>query len=743
MLQRCLPGALVLVLVGVTPTMARQTPAAPPAQQPEQKPEQVQAPEESPVYKEQVVVTASKTEQALVNAPATVSLIAGETLQNNASTSYADLFRAVPGLNVTQTSARDINLTSRGATSTLSTSQLALVDGRSIYLDFFGFIAWDFLPVNPAEIKQIEVIRGPASAIWGANAMNGVVNVITKSPRELPGTNVTLGVGTFGREVSGGSQDNGMLFYANGSHAQIVSDRWAYKVSAGVYSQDPLARPTGNLPSGLPYPAFANEGTTQPKLDVRADYDFEDGQRKLVFQGGVAGTEGILHSGIGPFDINSGTVLGYGKVNYSKGAMKLNFFTNILNGDATNLLAVGLNGQPLNFIFKSNTYDLEFGDVRTFQQRHVVSYGGNFRFSNFDLSIAPAADSRKEGGALPAGRDLPRQVRPPAARRARGQVRHHRGRAVLAADDADAQADAGSDHPPVVQPRLPRAVGHQQLPRHHDHQPVAAGLDQPGASAAPSSTSRSAPSAATSALAQAGSRRRTWWSSRLPAYEIGYTGVIKQRATVSAAFYFNETKDDIFFTQIASYRAANPPPRMAAAADPAVPGRSSSRALLPAWHDAKRGASVPVRRRQRPAVGVQLPQPRQGGAEGAGAGHRRRLHEGVERVCQLLVPARPEGHRLSAVGDQPAAQQPLQRRRELRRGRGIWAAWPSATRTRRTGRTCSTTAMRARPIPSPWSTAPSASSGAPSTTSSRCSRRPTCSTTRFSSTSSGMCRSCR
>ena len=204
MLQRCLPGALVLVLAGAMPAAARQAPAAPPpAQQPEQKPEQVPAPDESPVYKEQVVVTASKTEQALVNAPATVSLITSETLQNNASTSYADLFRAVPGLNVTQTSARDINITSRGATSTLSTSQLALVDGRSIYLDFFGFIAWDFLPVNPAEIKQIEVIRGPASAIWGANAMNGVVNVITKTPRELQGTSVTMGVGAFGREVAG------------------------------------------------------------------------------------------------------------------------------------------------------------------------------------------------------------------------------------------------------------------------------------------------------------------------------------------------------------------------------------------------------------------------------------------------------------------------------------------------------------------------------------------------------------
>ena len=167
-----------------------------------------------------------------------------------------------------------------------------------------------------------------------------------------------------------------------------------------------------------PYPSFSNEGTTQPKVDVRVDYDFEDG-RRLVFQGGVAGTDGILHSGIGPFDIDSGTVLGYGKVNYSKGAMKLNFFTNILNGDATNLLAVGLDGQPLNFIFKSNTYDVEFGDVRTFQQRHVLSYGGNFRYSNFDLSIAPAGRLAQGRRRLRPGRDLPGQVRAAAARRAR------------------------------------------------------------------------------------------------------------------------------------------------------------------------------------------------------------------------------------------------------------------------------------------------------------------------------------
>ena len=91
-------------------------------------------------YEEQVVVTASKSEEQLVNAPAAVSVITTETIQNSPATNIGDLLRAVPGVNVSQVSARDVNITTRGATSTLSTSQLALVDGRSVYLDFFGMV---------------------------------------------------------------------------------------------------------------------------------------------------------------------------------------------------------------------------------------------------------------------------------------------------------------------------------------------------------------------------------------------------------------------------------------------------------------------------------------------------------------------------------------------------------------------------------------------------------------------------
>jgi iron complex outermembrane receptor protein len=150
-----------------------------------------------------VVVTASRREEQLLNAPATMTVITEDWLTASPSQSVTDLLRLVPGLNTIQTSARDVNVTSRGATGTLSDSMLVLLDGRSIYQDFFGSVFWDFLPVDITEIKQIEVIRGPASAVWGANAMTGVVNVVTKTPREMQGTSLAIRFGQFDRSPTG------------------------------------------------------------------------------------------------------------------------------------------------------------------------------------------------------------------------------------------------------------------------------------------------------------------------------------------------------------------------------------------------------------------------------------------------------------------------------------------------------------------------------------------------------------
>src|SRR3954471_14967442 len=165
---RVVLAASVLAVPASAGAAPRQQPAAQQPQQTSPAPDQqqTQKPDEPPNYEETVVVSGSKNEEKLINAPVTMSVITAQTIENAPTRNFAELLRSVPGLNVTQVSARDINVSTRAATGTLATGQLALLDGRSLYQDFFGFVMWDFLPVNLNEIKQVEVVRGPASAVW-------------------------------------------------------------------------------------------------------------------------------------------------------------------------------------------------------------------------------------------------------------------------------------------------------------------------------------------------------------------------------------------------------------------------------------------------------------------------------------------------------------------------------------------------------------------------------------------------
>ncbi|MGE3344948.1 MAG: TonB-dependent receptor plug domain-containing protein [Vicinamibacterales bacterium] len=496
---------------------------------------------EDPTYKETVVVSASKTEQQLVNAPATMTVIGPRALEVAPSNNYADLLRAVPGVNITQISARDINVTSRGATSSLATSQLAVLDGRSLYQDFFGFVMWDFMPSNPNEIKQIEVIRGPASAVWGANALSGVVNIITKSPREMQGTTLTMGAGTFGREFFGNGKRDGSLVYGNITHAAAINDAWAYKLSVGSYQSDPFGRPSGNIPGGTTtYPAFENTGTFQPKVDVRFDWDGTDGQNVQI-SGGFAGTDGIMHSGIGPFDIQSGTKYGYGKINYTKNAFRAQAFMNYLDGDANNLLSADPAGNPITFLFNTKTFDLEVGDTRTFGGRHVVTYGGNLRFNKFNLTIAPGETSRTEGGVYAQDEMF-----------LNDHVRFVVGARV---DKFTSIAD------PVFSPRVALMLkpSADQTFRFSFNRAFRApsminnNLDLIIGTIVPLGQINAAYGSALYRLPTEVMGNPDLTEERLDAFEISYTGTFNDRVTLSAAYYYNKFTEQIFFTQNAAY----------------------------------------------------------------------------------------------------------------------------------------------------------------------------------------------
>jgi len=149
--------------------------------------------------------------------------------------SFGDVLCSAPGVNVIQLSARDVQVTSRQSTGTVTNSQLVLVDGRSTYLDF-GLVMWDLLPANQGDIEQFEVVRGPASATWGANAMTGAVNIITRPPRQSVGTTVTMSGGWIDRDAgSTAGQDAGTMFGTNATVTRAPTDRLAYRISAGYF----------------------------------------------------------------------------------------------------------------------------------------------------------------------------------------------------------------------------------------------------------------------------------------------------------------------------------------------------------------------------------------------------------------------------------------------------------------------------------------------------------------------------
>lgn len=396
--QLQLPGlaialaALALVALHADPAACLQTrsgaePGAgdpgPPA---EEQPDAPEAEEEEAEgrrsgIEEEVVVSASRAEESVLDAPAPVSVLTGREVAEAPAQALPDVLRRTPGMNVVQFSSRDYNLVSRGASSSLATNQQVLVDGRSIYLDFFGFVMWETLPFQSDELEQVEVVRGPGSAVWGANALNGVVNFRTRSPRELAGMQAV--------SVGGGEMESADLSFLTASAHEKVS----WKLSAGYHQQDePWPRPR-LAPSGLELPEVENTGFRNPKLDLRIDRD-NDGGGRASMQIGATRTSGLIHTGIGPFDIDDSTGLWWGRGSWERGSTEILFFVNVVDGDAVNVL------NELPFAFDTWTYDLSGRSAAHIGDRHRLVYGANLRYNDFDLSIAPRGTRRRELGAF-------------------------------------------------------------------------------------------------------------------------------------------------------------------------------------------------------------------------------------------------------------------------------------------------------------------------------------------------------
>ena len=168
------------------------------------------------------VTSVSKRPQRLGNAAAAVYVITQEDIRRSGMTSVPELLRMVPGLNVAQADSRHWAISSRGFNGIYSTKLLVLVDGRAVYSSTFAGVYWDVQDMPLEDIERIEVIRGPGGTLWGANAVDGVINIITKSAEDTQGLQVSAGGGTeapgIGMARYGGKLSNHAYFriYAKG-----------------------------------------------------------------------------------------------------------------------------------------------------------------------------------------------------------------------------------------------------------------------------------------------------------------------------------------------------------------------------------------------------------------------------------------------------------------------------------------------------------------------------------------------
>jgi iron complex outermembrane recepter protein len=177
------------------------------------------------------VHSVSKKAEAVADASAAVYVVTSEDIIRSGVTSIPDALRMVPGMQVARTDSNSWAISIRGFNNGLANKLLVLIDGRTIYNPVFGGVLWEAHNLMLEDIERIEVVRGPGGTLWGANAVNGVINIITKHTRDTQG-NLTSAI--YGNEEKGTlSTRQGGSFGSNGS----------YRVYANAFTRDASSTP--------------------------------------------------------------------------------------------------------------------------------------------------------------------------------------------------------------------------------------------------------------------------------------------------------------------------------------------------------------------------------------------------------------------------------------------------------------------------------------------------------------------
>ncbi|MEK7751432.1 MAG: TonB-dependent receptor, partial [Acidobacteriota bacterium] len=326
------------------------------------------------------VTSVSKRKQPLSRTAAAVYVITQEDIRRSVATCLPELLRMAPGLHVARIDANKWAVGARGFGGRYSDKLLVMVDGRSVYTQLFSGVYWESLDLPLEDIERIEIIRGPGAAMWGANAVNGVINIITKTARDTRGPLVSAQTGASDRAV-------GTLRYGG-----ALGRKFDYR----TYVRGGLRAPYSNLTG-----QSAQDGWNSLRGGFRADGQSARGDRYMLQAEGYgmeADSRTVSLARVKPYQSNS---LGTLRMNGASGQFR---WERPLSETSNLSLESSLSGfsrdEGIGGITLSNrvaSLDLQHGFRAG--NRQQVSWGLGFRRSLDDFSSQRAP-------AIVAGRDL-------------------------------------------------------------------------------------------------------------------------------------------------------------------------------------------------------------------------------------------------------------------------------------------------------------------------------------------------
>lgn len=326
------------------------------------------------------VTSVSKKEQSLSRTAAAIFVITTADIRRSGATNIPDLLRMVPGLDVAQINANSWAVSARGFNHQFSDKLLVLIDGRAVYTPLFAGVYWDTQDVPLEDIERIEVIRGPGATVWGANAVNGVINIITKSAAETQGGLLIAG---------GGTQD---LALGMAQYGGKIGKDASYRVFAKYLDQNHLPNLTGqNGEDGwhLSHVGFRTDASLTQKDSLTVEGDLYGGTEGANFGHIVSIAPPVDENVNGSEKIPGGDILSrWNHVFSSRSDTRLQFYFDRYERD----------GQELSE--NRDTFDLDFQHHLALGARHDLIWGVDYRHSS-DFTVGTI-----DQAWVPAGRAL-------------------------------------------------------------------------------------------------------------------------------------------------------------------------------------------------------------------------------------------------------------------------------------------------------------------------------------------------